>query len=243
MTDASARTATKLLSGMFLAGAAAFGGAAQPPASALERAAYAAADEAVPKPDRFEPASFRYDGEAPPPDAEFELLNIDGPNQSGVVRVTFAVLSDQAPREIWTAVRGTVLGPALVSTRTLNRGETIEADDFERVEVDLTRLLGTPLRDPALLAGMVPVRTLGAGRVLTTDLLQPLAVVRRNQAVRLEFVRPGFSISATGTALADGAPGETITAVNTATGARVLCEVQGDGSLHVIRSAGGGVRR
>lgn len=231
------------------AGSLAGAGDTPSPAAGLERAAFAAASDLVTLPDRFEPASFRFGGEAPPPGAEFDLLNIDGPNQSGIVRMTFAVLagqpgeSDQLPREVFASVRGTVHGPALVATRAVARGDVIDAGAVELAEMDLTRLRHAPVRDPGRIRGRVPVRTLGAGRVITENLLQPMPVVRRNQAVTLEFVRRGFSISATGTALADGAPGETITAVNTGTGTRVLCEVQPDGSLHVIRGLGDGRRR
>ena len=80
-------------------------------------------------------------------------------------------------------------------------------------------------------------------RVLTPELLQSALVVRRGDTVRLKIESSTLTVSTTGTALLDGATGDTVRARNSATGAEVLGRVLPDGSLLVVSGTLRGRRR
>jgi flagella basal body P-ring formation protein FlgA len=206
-----------------------------------EQVAAEAAAAIVEPPDRFEVRSVRVDvparcgAGAHEPD-RIEVVGTDGPNASGIVRLRICLVAGAAGCcPAGATVRGAVRGPALAARRTLTLEQPIEAADVETVDADLTRLRDAPLRAPEELAARVPARTLGAGRILTDALLQAAPVVRRGEAVALKIERSGLHVTAMGSAGRDGAPGDTVPAVNLATGAEVLARVLADGSLLVVR--------
>jgi flagella basal body P-ring formation protein FlgA len=165
-----------------------------------------------------------------------ELVAAEGPGTAGFVRLRFRMLVDGVERgEARATVRGRVRGPAVVATRTLPRGTPLDESDLALRESDLTRLAAPPLRDLGEVEGRVPERTLGAGRVLTGELLAPAPVVRRGEAVELRIEGRGMTLRAVGRALGTAAPGQLLAAENGASGARVEGVVQSDGSLRVLR--------
>jgi len=208
-----------------------------------------AVDEAVARviaPDRFTILSYRFVGADPAPEGRLalETLEVHGPNRSGFVRLRFRMLVDGRPcGEAHAVVRGRIRGPALVATRTLTHGKPLGPQDVKVVNEDLTRLRERPLRAWADVAGRVPVRTLGAGRPLTAALLEPAPLVRRGEPVEMRIEREALTVTVHGTALADGAPGDTVRAVNDATGAELLGQVQPDGTLLVVRGSVHGRKR
>jgi flagella basal body P-ring formation protein FlgA len=207
-----------------------------------ERIAVELATDRVAPPDRLEILSVRFDGVDPLPAGAIDLepIEVDGPSESGIVRVELRVAVDGVPRGTARAsVRGEVRGPVLVASETLARNEPIPADAVEVRDVDLTRLAGEPVRALDDLDGRVPLRTLGAGRTITADLVGPALVVRRNAPVELRVRRGALTVTARGVAKTDGAPGDVIPAVNAATGSRLVGRVEADGSLLVLAGEGG----
>jgi flagella basal body P-ring formation protein FlgA len=225
---------------LVVSGAAADSAAASPP-TFEELVAHEALEVArgrVDPPDRFEPLAARFGG-ADPVDhsrVRLELAEAHGPNASGVVRVTFRMLVDGLPRgQARATVRGRVRGPAIVAASLLGRGTVVGPSDLELREADLTRLGTPPLRTAAAATGLVPLRTLGPGRVLTAELLAPAPVVRRGQLVDLKIEQRGLIVRTLGRALRDGAPGEIVPVENVGSGTRLEAAVQPDGSLLVVR--------
>ncbi len=206
----------------------------------VEQEAIIAAQASVAAPDRLEVLSVNFTGSDPLIQgvSEIELVDGDGPNASGFLRLSFRLLRDGIPVGMARAtVRGIVFGPALVARKTLIHGKPIDTDTVELVETDLTRLGIEPLRNLAELVNQVPVRTLGVGRTLTRQLLRVAPIVRRGQTVDLTIERRGLTVTAKGSVKRDGAPGETVPAENLSTGARVVGLVRADGSLLVVQGA------
>lgn len=209
-------------------------------ASRVLRAAARAATDSVAAPDRFEIVSSRFGGadRVAGRNVGLELVEVVGPNASGMVRTTFRLVQDGIARGRASAtVRGRVRGPVLTADRLLQRGAVIGADDVSVNDADLTRLTAKPLRSPEQAIGLVPVRSLGAGRELTSALLAPAPLVRRGQKVPLRIENDWITIRVEGRALRDGTAGEVVPAQNAASGARVVGTVQPDGSL-LVRSGG-----
>jgi flagella basal body P-ring formation protein FlgA len=205
----------------------------------VERAAEDEAVKSVSAPDRFEVVSVRFGGADPLPagTVELRLVEADGPGTSGTVRVRFAVLVDGHPfGQAWATVRGSVLGPALVSTTTLRHGEPIPADAVKRTEVDLTRLSSEPLRDIDEIESRVAASSIGPGRTLTESLVRAEPVVRRGETVELSVRRGNLVVTVPGRVKRDGAPGQIVPAENLRSGIELMARVESDGSLVVVRA-------
>lgn len=235
------RTLTTIVTVGLLAACGAFA-AGEPLPARVERAAIEAARGAIEEPDRYEVESVRFGGADPvasPPTA-LRVTEIDGPDRAGRVRVRLTMLDDAGVERGTTSalVYGAVRGPALVARRMLRLNEAIPADAVAlEPDVDLTRLTGTPVRDPAALAALGPRRSLGAGRALTDALLAPLPVIRRNVPVDLVVRRGSLVVRTKGRVRRDAAPGETVVAENLRTGAEIVGRVQEDGSVLVVHGA------
>jgi flagellar basal body P-ring formation protein FlgA len=207
-------------------------------AGLVEQAAAEAIKARVAPPDYFEVVACRMDGGSRPEagSIRLEVLDAEGPNGSGVARVRLRVLAGDKPAgEARATVRGEVRGPVLVSRATLRRGVPVPLDAVEIAETVVTRLTDPPLRGTGEVRGQVPLRTIAAGQVLTASLLGGPTVVRRGQPVTLKIENSRFSVAASGTARRDGAVGDSVPAVNAATGSMVIGRVQPDGSLLVLR--------
>lgn len=188
----------------------------------------------VEAPDRYEIESWRLDGADSNSVRSLELVEADGPNRSGYVRLTLSArLADGRTTDARATLRGRVRGPALVVARTLRQREAVPEEAVERVDSDLTTLHAAPLRAIDELAGRVPARTLAVGRVLDESVLQAEPAVRRGQPTRAIYRRGPLRISISGTALADGAPGETVPFKRASGSGRLSGTVQRDGTIAI----------
>ena len=77
-------------------------------------------------------------------------------------------------------------------------------------EVDLTRLGGVVLTQPAQLEGKIATRMLGQGQVLLQEYFRAPPAVGAGDTVQLVFLGSGFTISANGRALANALEGQPV---------------------------------
>lgn len=113
----------------------------------------------------------------------------------------------------WTTmipVTVSVYAPALVANLPLAMGSIPQPTDFRIEEVDWTRTPGTPVADPALLAGRSLGRPLSAGQVLQANDLRVPQTVAAGDPVHIRVVGHGFSISARGYAMTGGGEGQSL---------------------------------
>lgn len=103
-----------------------------------------------------------------------------------------------------------VYGPALVAALPISAGTMPRLEDFRIDEVDWTRSPGMPVVDPALLAGRSLNRPLTAGQVLRANDLRVAQTITAGDPVRIRMLGPGFSISATGFAMAGAGEGQSL---------------------------------
>ncbi len=203
----------------------------------VERRATVVAVAQVPAPDRFEVIASRFSG-APSVEGDVVLtpLEVTGPNAAGHVRVVFRMQVDGVPRgEARATVRGRVFGPVLQAAVTLAAGRPLTPQDLIVADVELTRLVEPPLREPAQALGLVPVRTLGRGRIMTGSLVEPAPVVFRGQRVDLRSDRHALNLVVSAVAKRDGAPGDVIPFENTTSGVTLHGRVLADGTAEFVR--------
>lgn len=113
----------------------------------------------------------------------------------------------------WTTmlpVTVSVFGPALVANVPMSVGSLPDPRDFRVDEVDWTRARSAPVADPALLAGRSLGRPLSAGQVLYANDLRIPQTVSAGDPVRIRVLGPGFSVSATGFAMAGAGEGQSL---------------------------------
>lgn len=117
---------------------------------------------------------------------------------------------DGASWSVALPVTVTVHGRALVAGEPLAVGSAPGAASLRIEEVELTREPGTPVTDPAQLAGRVMARPLGAGQVLRMEHLRVQPTVSAGDPVRIQVIGQGFVIQAEGQALAAAGDGQPI---------------------------------
>jgi len=77
-------------------------------------------------------------------------------------------------------------------------------------EIDLTSNLRTPLRDTSQVVGRVARVGLGSGQAVIAEHLRSPVVVKRGAQVEVTATIGQVTVTASGTALEDGAVGDTI---------------------------------
>ncbi len=116
-------------------------------------------------------------------------------------------------------------------------GEVIAQGDVDWLSVDVRRLPGNVVVDPANLIGKSPRRAIRPGQpVRATDLREPL-LVSKNSLVVLRLETDRMVLTAQGRALEDGASGQVIRVMNTKSNAIINGVVAENGAVRVLRTA------
>ncbi len=113
------------------------------------------------------------------------------------------------------------------------KGTTITADMLREFDVSTSKVFASTLTDAQAIVGLQAVRSLAPGVPLNRLHLRAAPLVARGSAVPFEFRRGGLLLRGSGTALQDGALGETIRVLNPATRA-TLNGVVGDNGVVTV---------
>ena len=101
-----------------------------------------------------------------------------------------------------------VFGNALVSTRPLSARAPIGPGDIELREVELSRQPGQALTDLAAIDGQMTTRPIRAGQALMPYHIAFAPTISAGDPVRVQVRGQGFTVIATGAALAAGRDGQ-----------------------------------
>ena len=85
--------------------------------------------------------------------------------------------------------------------------------------------------------GLLATRAVVANTEISDDMITALTssvVVRRNSAVVIRLDRPGFTVTAMGTALQEARTGETLKVRNDDSRRVIVCKVNADGSVEPV---------
>ena len=115
---------------------------------------------------------------------------------------------DGATWSVLLPVTVKVWGQTLVAATPLAAGAVLTAQDLREQEIELTREAPGLLRDMAQLQGRTLTRALAQGQALRADTVRQTYAVQAGDYVRLRIAGPGFSVLASGQALAPAADGQ-----------------------------------
>lgn len=122
--------------------------------------------------------------------------------------------------------------------RNLERGQRLGDNDFAFEERALSGI-GQPVRSAVEATGKSARRSLPAGTVLMSSMLQQALLIQRGQAVTIVAERPGLRIESAGTALEPGTLGQSIRVRNERSGRVVAGQVTAEGSVAILTAQPG----
>ncbi len=122
-----------------------------------------------------------------------------------------------------------------VLTRSILRGEVIQARDIELESLPRHQIRPGILLTESELIGMAARRSLQTGRPLRIDDIEPPKLVRRNTPVIIVYQTEGMTLSIRGRAIADGAMGEMVGVMNVRSSRIIEGVVTGPGRVAIVR--------
>ena len=129
------------------------------------------------------------------------------------------------------AVTAEVQVPVL--KQSLQRGQTITADNLVLQTLPASKVFASTITSVAELTGQQAVRPLEAGKPVNKLHVRVAPLVSRNQMVTLVYRKGGVKLSGSAQALDDGQQGQSIRVINPATRSTLTGTVAADGSVEV----------
>ena len=123
---------------------------------------------------------------------------------------------------------------AVVPTRIIYPGETIDPSALEEVGVTNPNLAGNYAHHIGEVTGRITDRTLLPGRTIIVDFLRDPYAIKRGASVKIIYSEGGLTISATGTPMEDGGVGQVVKVRNVESGITISGTVMADGSIKVL---------
>lgn len=128
----------------------------------------------------------------------------------GQTRIGLRCTAGPVPWKVFLPVTVRVWGPGWVIRQPVAAGETLTSAHAELGEVEWSASNDAVLVRAQDWLGQQAVRPLGVGQVLRARLVRAPRVFERGAAVRLRAQGVGFTLTASGEALADGYVGESV---------------------------------
>lgn len=126
-----------------------------------------------------------------------------------------------------------IMRDVLVPTKNFNRNEEIDPEFLTYERIDTRPLADRPFSTPDELLGSRARRIIQAGEPLIASMVEEIPVIGRGEKVVVLVSVGGVSVTATGTALQDGAPGAPIAVRNDRGGKRLQCTVVSAGVVRI----------
>lgn len=139
------------------------------------------------------------------------------------------------PWKLYVRVKVATIGPVVVATRPLARGQQISRADLRVEDRDTSRMHRAYFSDPQGLIGQRTRRQIAAGKLLHPGLVERRQLIRRGGLVKIVARQGGLQVSMKGKALENGALGEQVRVRNTASGRDITGEVVAAGVIEVSR--------
>ncbi|WP_321367246.1 flagellar basal body P-ring formation chaperone FlgA [uncultured Desulfuromusa sp.] len=144
-----------------------------------------------------------------------------------MTRVNGQIISNQSIR-----IELEAIAEVAVPTRSIRRGEILDADSFELRFQDITKLKDPIFADDDIIGKQLK-RSVRLGEPLQTNQVEFPPVIKRGERVVIQVQSMGLMLSAAGEAKQDGSTGEAIRVMNTNSHKEILCQVVAPGLVKV----------
>ncbi len=112
-----------------------------------------------------------------------------------------------------------------VTTDRIGRREQINPEKLTLKRMEITSLTDKPLTSDDDLTGVWSLKSIKKDQILTTGLVESVPPILSGQGVSIQYINGPLEITARGTALEDGQPGEMIRVRNDESRKTILCTV------------------
>ena len=165
---------------------------------------------------------------------EGDLETFSSADNPGRSRYSVGVrCTGEQPWALYVPVSMSLYREVLVLGREVSRGGLLTQADIRQEERDITRLRRGYLEYPEQVLGKTPKRSLKAGTVLSSRLLDSSALISRGSRVTILGEIGGIEVRMEGKAMANGALGERIQVQNSSSNRRVEATVVAVGIVQV----------
>ena len=165
---------------------------------------------------------------------EGDLETFSSADNPGRSRYSVGVrCTGEQPWALYVPVSMSLYREVLVLGREVSRGGLLTQADIRQEERDITRLRRGYLEHPEQVLGKTPKRSLKAGTVLSSRLLDSSALISRGSRVTILGEIGGIEVRMEGKAMANGALGERIQVQNSSSNRRVEATVVAVGIVQV----------
>jgi len=123
----------------------------------------------------------------------------------------------------------------LVTRTIVKKDETFSPDQVELARREIANYSDPPVINLNDLAGMCASRALPEGKMITRSMLAPEILIKRGDAVTIEYQKGNMKVTASGEAKQAGSRGELIKVRNLASNKTITAEVQDEQSVKVLR--------
>ena len=128
-----------------------------------------------------------------------------------------------------------VTGSAVRSSRSISRGEDMDADAIEVVDVELTDVLLDRLPTPDEIVGSQARRDIRAGEVLTDAVVAVPLAVKSGDEVRVSVSTGAIEVTGVGRASGSGHVGDLIRVLMPSSRKGIKARITGPGSVEIVQ--------
>jgi flagella basal body P-ring formation protein FlgA len=166
--------------------------------------------------------------------ASVEIKDFNPDMARGLFEATLVAPSKEAPLQeirVSGTLRPVITVPVLKDT--LRNGDVIGRNDIKMLEVYERSLNHDIVLDAESLVGMTPRRMLFPGQPVKDGDIEAPRIVKRGESVTMIFKSGGLNLTAKGKALENGAKGDVVRVVNTASSRNIEAIVTAPGEVSV----------
>ncbi|TNE28647.1 MAG: flagellar basal body P-ring formation protein FlgA [Alphaproteobacteria bacterium] len=164
---------------------------------------------------------------------EISVTNMDVSPAGGRFAANLALTTPELTKNVNVTGMAHRVLEVPVLNRRLRNGDVIAAGDIEFIRMRADNVAESAILDPEKLIGQTPRRVLDAMETVLPDSIAAPLAVKKGEYVTLFLTQGGLHLTARGKALENGAAGDVVRVVNTASSRIIEGEVVGAQSVRV----------
>lgn len=167
-------------------------------------------------------------------DLDFEIKIKDNHTFTGRIPVQVSIIvNGNKVKHLWLSANLKVSVDAIITKRSLKRGQILQAEDIEVKVVNLSKIRGSIITDLKAVIGKRLTKNALKNQTLTENMIMDPPVFKRGDEVLIQASSPGLTITARGKALGDGYLNKSIGVMNLQSKKVVYGFVMNDGTVKI----------